>query len=474
MERHGLRGRFLLGFVTFALIGLPAPSGAGAAADSRGTQLRDAAQHGDLATVKALAKTKADVNAADLEGATAAHWAAQRDDLAMMDVLIAAGANVKAANHLGVTPINLAAVNGNPAMLGKLLSAGADLWAPVAEGETPVMTAARTGRADAVRLLLDWGADANATENSRGQTALMWAASDRHPEATQVLLDYGADVNAKSWAGYDALFFAVRAGDIPSVQVLLKSGARVDSRTQDGTSPLVVAIVNAHWELAAWLLDKGASPDEGAPGGSPLHTAVRTRNPETVATPDAIPTGDLSSLDFIKALIARGANVNAQLARGNSTFLSLSGATPLLLAAYAVDVPLIRLLIDKGADPKIGNKDNSTVLMAAAGLGYDEGRQMRWTEPASLDAVKAMLDLGADPNAVDANGNTALHGAALTGANSVVNLLVEKGAKLDVKNKLGYLPVTIAEGINIGALMKFRPATGVLLRQLMEKKAAQP
>jgi ankyrin repeat protein len=85
-----------------------------------------------------------------------------------------------------------------------------------------------------------------------------------------------------------------------------------------------------------------------------------------------------------------------------------------------------------------------------------------------------MVELGADVNAVDANGNTALHGAALTGANSVVHLLVEKGAKLDVRNKLGYMPVTIAEGINIGALMKFRPATGVLLRQLMEKNAAQP
>ena len=282
-------------------------------------------------------------------------------------------------------------------------------------------------------------------------------------------------MNAKSWAGYDALFFAVRAGDFPSVQVLLEAGAPVDSPAPDGTSPLVVAIVNAHWELAAWLLDKGANPREGAPGGSPLHTAVRTRNPETVAMPDAIPTGNLSSLDFIKALIARGANLNAQLARGNnSTFLSLNGATPLLLAAYAGDVPLIRLLIEKGADPKITNKDKSTALMAAAGLGYDEGRQMRWTEAASLDAVTAMLDLGADVNAVDANGNTALHGAALTGANSVVNLLVEKGAKLDVKNKLGYMPVTIAEGIDVGALMKFRPATGVLLRQLMEKKAVQP
>lgn len=323
--------------------------------------------------------------------------------------------------------------------------------------------------------MLDWGADANAIENSRGQTALMWAVSDRHREAAQILLDYGADARAKSRAGYDALFFAVRAGDIPSVQLLLGAGVPVDSPAPDGTSPLVVAIINAHWELAAWLLDNGANPNEGAPGGSPLHTAIRIRNPEYVATPDAVPTGNLSSLDFITALIANGAKVNAPLARGNSsTFLSLTGATPLLLAAYAVDLPLMRLLIEKGADPTIANKDHSTVLMAAAGLGYDEGRQTRWTEGASLDAVRAVLELEADVNAVDANGNTALHGAALTGANSVVRLLVDKGAKLDVKNKLGYLPVTIAEGINVGALMKFRPATGALLRQLMEKKAAQP
>ncbi|HEY7172302.1 MAG TPA: ankyrin repeat domain-containing protein [Vicinamibacterales bacterium] len=436
-----------------------------AAADTR---LAEAAKRGDRAAVQTLVAAHADLNAPDAEGATAAHWAAENDDLAVMDALIRGGARLDAANRLGVPPITLAARNGSAPMLEKLLRAGVDPNATAGQGETALMTAARTGRADAVRTLVEWGADPNAVEQWRGQTALMWAVGEGHLEAARVLIDYGADLGVRSTAGSDALFFAVRRGEPPLVDLLLGSGADVRRTTADGMSMLVVAITNAHWDLAARLLDKGADANSGAPNGTPLHSAIRVRNPDAVALPDPAPSGD--SLAFIRALIAHGAKVNAPLTRGQTvTFLNLAGATPFLLAAQAVDVPLMQLLVERGADPTITTKDKSSALMAAAGLGYDEGRHTAWTEAHSFAAVKLVLDLGADVNAIDDNGNTALHGAAFTGANSVVKLLVEKGARLDVKDKLGYLPVTIAEGIHIAALLKYRPETAVLLRELMER-----
>jgi ankyrin repeat protein len=446
---------------------------AAAALSAADTRLADAVRRGDRAAAQALIAAHADLDAADAEGATAVHWAAENDDLAVVALLIRGGARLDAPNRLGVTPIALAARNGSAAMLETLLRAGVDPNAASGRGETALMTAARTGRADAVRTLLEWGADANAVEQWRGQTPLMWAVAEGHLQAARVLLDYGADVTARSAAGSDPLFFAVRRGEQPLVDLLLQSGADVRRTSADGMSPLVVAITNAHWDLATWLLDRGADANRGAPGGTPLHSAIRVRTPDTVALPDPAPSGD--SLQFIRALIAHGANVNAPLPRGQTvTFLNLTGATPFLLAAQTVDVPVMNLLVERGADPKITTKDKSTALMAAAGLGYDEGRHTAWREAHSLAAVKLVLDLGADVNAIDDNGNTALHGAAFTGANSVVRLLVEKGARLDVKNKLGYLPVTIAEGIHIAALLKYRPETAVLMRELMGQQKVGP
>jgi uncharacterized protein len=456
-----------------AMIGFACAIAAATVCAGADTRLAEAAKRGDRAAVQAMVAAHAALDAPDAEGATAAHWAAENDDLIMIDLLIRAGARLDVANRLGVVPITLAARNGSATMLEKLLRAGVDPNAAAGQGETALMTAARTGRADAVRTLLDWGADPNAAEPWKGQTPLMWAVAEGHLDAARALIDYGADVAARSAAGSDPLFFAVRRGERPLVDLLLRNGADVRRSTTDGMSMLVVAITNAHWDLAAWLLDKGADANSGAPGGTPLHSAIRVRNPDTVALPDPAPSGD--SLEFIRALIAHGANVNAPLTRGQTvTFLNLTGATPFLLAAQAVDVPLMKLLVERGADPTITTKEKSTALMAAAGLGYDEGRHTAWTEAHSLAAVRLALDLGADVNAVDANGNTALHGAAFTGANSVVKLLVEKGGRLDVKNKLGYLPVTIAEGIHIAALLKYRPETAALMRELMGLPKATP
>lgn len=443
-------------------------------ADSR---LADAAMAPDREAVRSLLKQKADVNAPQPDGTTALHWAVRQDDLETADLLIRAGANVKAANRFGATPLSLAATNGNAAMIEKLLKAGEDANAVVSDsGDTVLMLAARTGKPDAVTVLLNHGAEVNKT-NATGQTALMWAASQRNAAAVQVLIDHKADFSIRTHAapppkpldtifsapfpvgGMTALLFAARQNDVKSAGILLAAGADVNQSAQDGTSPILVAILNGHYTLANFLLDKGANPNVvDGKGRAALYAAVDMRNLEWSTRPAPPEKDPMTELDLIKALIAHGANPNARLTkkiplRGQPSFdgrwANMIGATPFWRAAQSDDVTVMRLLVEKGADPLLATTDHTTPLMVAAGVGWSDG-QSHGSPSDAPEALKLCIEWGGDVNAANDVGYTALHGAAFRGANDVVKLLVEKGARMDVKNQEGRLPVNMAEGMHIG------------------------
>ena len=454
--------------------------------------LIEAVKQGDLAAVHGLLERGAAVDAPEIDGTTALHWAVHRDDGDVASLLIAAGADVTAANRYGVAPIALASLNGSAPMLARLLAAGADANRAQPEGETALMTAARTGRVEAVRLLLEHGAAADAAEQWRGQTALMWAAAEGHTAAVRELVSHAADVHARSGhaegsaggpaaeddagaedeaappPGFSAFLFAVQGGHLAAATVLADAGADVDDRAPDGSSALVVAIDNRHYELAAWLLDRGADPNADGVGWTALHTAVLAHRPHFRVVPDPSPTGHLSSGALIEALLAAGANPNApsrervRLATQTSPLYPTEGVTPFLLAAIAADAPLMRLLLAHGADTGVTTASGSTALMAAAGAATYAG-QGAGSEADALVAVTLLLDAGVDVHAADEAGNTALHGAANRGANSVVELLLAHGARLDAANGRGWLPVTIAQG-PIDTIEPF-PETYALLRE---------
>jgi ankyrin repeat protein len=184
-----------------------------------------------------------------------------------------------------------------------------------------------------------------------------------------------------------------------------------------------------------------------------------------------LPKGE--RLEFTKLLIAHGADVNARtrttphfgmgLKHANGR---LAGATPFLIAAQANDVDVMRELVAQGADPKIPTIDGVTPLMVAAGVFHLPG-QTRSTEAAALEAIKLCMALGADVNAVTKSGDTALHGAAWRHhANSIVTYLVEHGANMNVRNRQGWTPLVIAEGVFPGGNTIFSPTTTELLRKL--------
>jgi len=184
-------------------------------------------------------------------------------------------------------------------------------------------------------------------------------------------------------------------------------------------------------------------------------------------------------LEFVKALIAHGANVNARMEKSLNiginvkaymcsadTRCSLAGATPFLLATWANDLDVMRELVAHGADPSLTTTDGTTPLMVAAGTGHEPGIT-RSTESSGLAAVKLCLELGANVNAANKNGDTALHGASWRErADSIVQLLVEKGANVNAKNSRGWTPLTIAEGIHTGGNFVHSETTAELLRKL--------
>ena len=488
------RVRPSIGFV-FAVL-LAGSAAAGAPADA---PLVEAVRAGDPARLRALVDAGADVDQAEPDGSTPLHWAAWNADVEAVRLLLEAGAVANTGNRYGVRPLSLACVSGSPGVVAALLDAGANPNTTLTEGETALMTAARSGNVEVVELLLDAGAHVNAQEHWKGQTALMWAAAEGHAAVVPALVRYGADVGARSKRGFTALLFAAREGRTDVVRTLLEAGADLDEqisinstltaggverrRASDaGLNAFLLAAGSAHFELAAYLLDRGADPDAAPRGWTALHQLTWVRKAGIAGSNNPAPrgSGDVTSLDFARKLIAHGADVNARVTTrppAGITSLNFIGGTPFLLAARTGDAEYMRLLAGLGADPFLTNEDGSTALMVAAGLGTSSPGEDPGTEAEVLEAVQVALGLGIDIDAVDANGETAMHGAAYKHLPKVVTLLAEAGADVEVwnrANRRGATPLGIAVGMHRGMNLLSSPATADAVRDALRAVGVNP
>ena len=477
-----------------------------AASDAATSDVADAAMKGQPAVVRALLAKNADVNAPQTDGTTALHWAVYHEDVALVDDLIRAGAKATIANREGATPFYLAAIGGNRQIMDKLLKQGVDVNGTVLRhGETPLMFAARTGRPEAVKLLLEAGAKVDAKETMRQTTALMWAAEQGHAEVIELLVAAGAEVNASSTVdeakrrrgvvykqgenqhtgGVTPLVLAARQGNLQAVKTLADNGADLNKTSGDGSTAMVVAIQNGHYDVARYLVEKGADINKAnEKGWTPLYLSVKHRNLETGTIP--VPNQH-QAFDFIKLLLERDVDVNARIGFNTeirngqrATWFEEDGATAFVRAALCGDIEVMRMLLAKGADPKIKTTDGTTALMAAAGVGYTEGFIQYRSKEDSIAAVKLLLELGADVNAKNDGNMTALHGAAHRAALEEIKLLVEHGADLAVESKpaakfgnstFGLLPLDWAQGVPIGVQSAIYHADAVdLITRLMKER----
>jgi ankyrin repeat protein len=419
------------------------------------------------------------------DSTTPLHQAVRVNDLKTVDALIKRGADVKAATRYGVTPITVAAMNGNATIIRRLLDAGADVNTATPGGETALMTAARTGKVDAVRVLLDRGANVNARDTVRSQTALMRAVAENHPDVVKLLVARGADVKAQTTitmpkgqyvparaggasgngiirqralptkdGGMTPLLFAVRDGNLAMTRLLLELGADINQTSGNRTSPLLIALLNGQVTLAAELLDKGADPniiDDYQRGA--LFAAIELRNFNHEKYPFLYDEGR-DPLELIKALLAKGANANQRtettpvhgLMQFDGSWVNFDGQTPFIRAALSGDIEVMRLLLQHGADPNVATTQGSTALMAASGINWIPAQTFTRSEADYVEAVKLCLEKGAPVNATNSLQLAAIHGAANRGWTSIIQILADAGARLDVADVGGRTPLTFANG----------------------------
>jgi ankyrin repeat protein len=514
------------------------------------TALHWAVFRSDKAMLDLLLHAGANPKVANRDGSTPLWLACINGDAASIAALLNAGADANEQLPLGRTPLMVASRTGNVDAIKALLEHGANVNAKdTLRGTTALMWAADEGHAAAIQFLIQHGADIKAQSNpaergrgpalgksndprkavealgkalaagiatpqlgALGTTSLIptvpgprgggrgragaGAADgvDQNDDAAVAAFGFRGRPAPKDGGGLTPLVYAVRSNDLDSVKALLAAGADVNQVTGYGWSPLLVATQNRYYKLGVFLIEHGADVNLANKGGwTPLYLATDNRNIENGDYP--VRKADMDHLDFIKLLLDKGANVNARMKDSTETrtvftnqWLDENGATAFLRASQSGDLVLMKLLLAKGADPKIDTALHVTALQVAAGIGWVEGITYEWSPASTLEAVKMLLDLGLDPNVQSDTGRTALHGAAHKGRPDVVQLLVDHGARLDVRDygntdnrgskELAvhrWLPVDYADGlVRVGVQSAIpHPETGLLIRKLMTAAGLQ-
>ena len=501
-------------------------------------------QEGNRKAALGQIRAGADVNQAQPDGTRPIHWAVYKVDYELLDLLIAKKAKVDVSNEFGSTPLAEAAKLADARMVKTLLDAGAHPDTPNQDGETALMLAIKTGELPVVQMLIRAGANVNARETFHNQTALMWAAaaSKNAGEMVKLLLSKGADFKPRAlfsdWGsqitsepraqyrpvgGLTALQYATRDGCYECADALLVAGADINYPTPEGVTPLMLALDNDRNEVAKLLLDRGANADLWDWWGrTPLYIAIDRREAVIaplrtgIATignrPAPVPTHapghpPVSNLEMIQALLASGIELNPQLnmhrpSRGGNSGRFVeefynTGCTPLMRATIAGDVELVRMLLDKGADPNITSM-GLTPFLIAAGVGTGgRGTGLASATSTGFPPNTAIMDLllarGADVNAQVAGmltyslrisrapssteGMTALHVAAQKGRADVVRYLLAKGARTDIPDRDGRKPIDLATAPPAsGAASSGPPATtasATEIRGLLQNAVSQ-
>ena len=522
-----------------------------------------AAERGDAALVETLLQGGATVDAVTRIGSyTPLHVASAAGQAEVMSLLLAAGSDpTSATSPGGATPLHLAANAGSVDAITALIDHGAEVDAREATwGQTPLIFAAARNRVDAIRALLERGADPNAASRvvdlladyelaeaaKKRQEAVLEAFTGGEGDPTtpqtqtavlaarelylsgEVPEKKGEDNDPfarfrrpqlKAKGGLTPLLHAARQGFHEAAAALLEGDADVNqASTGDGTSPLLMAAINGQFDLAMVLLERGADPNVAATenGVTPLWGAVnaewqpRTRYPQ----PQEHDRQETTYLELMRALLEAGADPNARITKhpwymvysgcGNSNcgLVNTEGATAFWRAAYATDIPAMRLLAEYGADPNIPTKapeprrrrggttadndeKNSSLsalpvapglwiptdltsmgpdpsglppykaggpgvypIHAASGVGYGEGfaGNAHRHSDSWLQAVQYLIELGAAVNERDHNGYNAIHHAAARGDDEMILFLVEHGGDVTAVSRRGQTTADMANG----------------------------
>ena len=459
-------------------VNAPQPDGA--------TALHWATHWDDMETVEMLLSAGAAVNAKNDYGVTPISLASENANVLVVQRLIKAGADVNVATTTGETPLMTAVRAGSIPVVKALVAAGADVNLRGGGREQSALHwAVAQKQHEMVKVLIDAKADLDARTELRREFVSFSRGNPQGGRLTGIAdhsLESDGTRPGLRWinkGGLTPLLFAARDGDIESAKMLIAAGANINATTGIGETALMLAARNDHTDVALFLLDKGADPNIVEAGHTALHFAVARKN-----------------LDLVKALIAHKADVNIQLTKGqpdpdgNLRFNQLPeyllGATPYLLATALNEMDTMRVLVAAGADPKTPMADGTTPTMASMGVfpgvftfipfvkigergaqgdntAYFQRKRL-FSEAKVLETMKLAVEFsgGEDINAARGAlttyhvgnsrtlvgrdvGDTALHIATADKYPTVIEFLISKGAKTDIKDRRGLTPLAVAK-----------------------------
>ncbi|XP_022444671.1 ankyrin repeat and KH domain-containing protein 1 isoform X9 [Delphinapterus leucas] len=287
--------------------------------------------------------------------------------------------------------------------------------------------------------------DIDAHTESNHDTALTLACAGGHEELVSVLIARDAKIEHRDKKGFTPLILAATAGHVGVVEILLDKGGDIEAqseRTKD--TPLSLACSGGRQEVVDLLLARGANKE---------HRNVSDYTPLSLAASGGY-------VNIIKILLNAGAEINSRTG-------SKLGISPLMLAAMNGHVPAVKLLLDMGSDINAQIETNrNTALTLACFQGRAEVVSLLLDRKANVEhraktgltplmeaasggyaeVGRVLLDKGADVNAppVPSSRDTALTIAADKGHYKFCELLINRGAHIDVRNKKGNTPLWLA------------------------------